>query len=67
MGQVVNLSKKSFVQLAFNQSNGVTDTLESSMILIYLIQGKGIYTQKSTLIKLEIDKGSTKRAALLNN
>jgi hypothetical protein len=34
------------VQLGFNLSNGVTDTLESSTILIYLIQVKGIYTQK---------------------
>ncbi len=46
MVKVLNYSKKSFVQLAFNLSNGVADTLESSMILIYLIQGKGIYTQK---------------------
>jgi hypothetical protein len=29
----------------------VTDTLESSSILIYLIQMKGIYTQKVALIK----------------
>ncbi len=35
-----------FVQLAFNMSNRVTDTLESSTILIYLVQVKGIYTQK---------------------
>jgi len=27
-------------------SNGVTDTLESSAILIYLIKVQGIYTQK---------------------
>ncbi len=39
-----------FVQLAFNLSNGVTDTLESSSILIYFIQVKGIYTLKVTLI-----------------
>jgi hypothetical protein len=31
--------------LGFNLSNGVTDTLESNSILIYLIQVKGIYTQ----------------------
>jgi hypothetical protein len=34
------------MQLAFNLSNGVTDKLESSTILIYLIQTKGIDTQK---------------------
>jgi hypothetical protein len=39
------------VLLAFNLSNGVTDTLESSTILIFLIQVKGIYTQRVTLIK----------------
>ncbi len=32
----------SFMQLGLNMSNGVTDTLESSSILIYLIQFKGI-------------------------
>ncbi len=31
--------------------NGVTDTLESSSILIYLIQVKGIYTRQNVLIK----------------
>jgi len=35
-----------FVQLGFNLSNGVTDTLESSSILIYLVQVKGIYMQQ---------------------
>ncbi len=35
-----------FVQLAFNLSNGVTDTLKSSTILIYFSQVKGVYTQK---------------------
>ncbi len=40
--------------LCFNLSNGVVDTLESSAILIYLIQVKGIYTQKVTLIKTGI-------------
>jgi len=40
-----------FVQLGFNFSNGVTDTLESSSMLIYLIQVKGICTQKVLLIK----------------
>jgi hypothetical protein len=40
-----------FMLLAFNLSNGVTDTLESSTILIYLIKVKGIYTQRVALIK----------------
>jgi hypothetical protein len=45
------------VQLAFNSSNRVADTLESSTILIYLIQAKGLYTQKgSRLLKQEINK-----------
>ncbi len=44
-------SVKILVQLGFNLSNGVTDTLESSSILIYLIQVAGIYTRKDTLIK----------------
>jgi hypothetical protein len=34
------------MQLAFDLSNGVTDTLESSTILICLVQVEGIYTQK---------------------
>ena len=38
----------SFMQLGLNMSNGVTDTLESSSILIYLVQVKGIYTQQDT-------------------
>jgi hypothetical protein len=33
--------------LVFNLSNGGTDTLESSSILIFFIQVKGIYTQSS--------------------
>jgi hypothetical protein len=33
--------------LVFNLSNGVTDTLESSSILIFFIEVKGIYTQSS--------------------
>jgi hypothetical protein len=42
------------MQLAFNLSNGVTNTLEFSTIQIYLIQTKGIYTQKGfTLIKMK--------------
>ncbi len=32
-------------------SNVVTDTLESSSVLIYLIKVKGIYTPQNTLIK----------------
>jgi hypothetical protein len=35
-----------FVQLGFNLSNGVTDTLESSSILIYLKTHMGLYTQE---------------------
>jgi hypothetical protein len=41
----------SFVQLAFNLSNGVTDTIESSTMLVYLVQVKGIFTHKFALIK----------------
>jgi hypothetical protein len=37
------------MQLGFNLSNRVTDTLESTSILIYLIQVKGIYTQKGCI------------------
>jgi len=39
------------MQLDFNLSNRVTNPLESSAILIYLIQVKGIYTHKVTLFK----------------
>jgi hypothetical protein len=35
--------KNGFVQLAFNLSNGVTDTLESRTILIYLETRVGLY------------------------
>jgi hypothetical protein len=35
-----------FVQLAFNLSNGVADTLESSSILIYLETHMCLYVQK---------------------
>jgi hypothetical protein len=35
-----------FMQLAFNLNNRVTDTLESSTILINSIQVKSIYTQE---------------------
>jgi hypothetical protein len=34
-----------FVQLGYNLSKGVTDTLESSAILIYLESHMGLYTQ----------------------
>jgi hypothetical protein len=34
------------VQLGFNLSNGETDTLESSSILIYLVLVQSIYAQK---------------------
>ncbi len=51
-----------FVQLVFNMSNGVTDTLETSSILIYLIRLVGIYGQKGTLIKTRVlIKRNTKR------
>jgi hypothetical protein len=43
-----------FVQLGFNLSNGVPDRLESSSILIYLIQVRDIYTQKVALIQTGI-------------
>jgi hypothetical protein len=45
------MSERDFVQLAFNLRNGVTDTLESSSILIYLIEKKGIYTKRVEYIK----------------
>ncbi len=38
-----------FMQMAFNLSNGVNDTLESSSILIYLETRMGLYTQKRWL------------------
>jgi hypothetical protein len=37
------------MQLGFNLSDGVTDTFESSSLLIYLIQVKGIYTQEGRI------------------
>jgi hypothetical protein len=37
-------TKEFVVLLGFYLSNGVTDTLESSSILIYFIQVKGTYT-----------------------
>jgi hypothetical protein len=44
---------KSFMQLGFNLSNGVTDTLDSS-ILIYKEMHKGLYTQR--VAKCSIDE-----------
>jgi hypothetical protein len=38
-----------FVNLGFNLSNEVTGTLESSTILIYRFQEKGIYARKASL------------------
>ncbi len=39
------------MQSGFNLSNEVTDTLESSSLLIYLIRVKCIYTPQNALIK----------------
>jgi hypothetical protein len=39
-----------FMQFRFNLSNGVTDTLESSSILIYLETHKGIYSSNFSFI-----------------
>ncbi len=46
-------SLQNFVQLGFNLSNGVTDTLESITILIYLQTRKSIFAQKKVLIKMK--------------
>jgi hypothetical protein len=52
------------MQLGFILSNGVTDTLESSSILIYFETRKSIYTRQSGwmpyLIKQLIKKGDKK-------
>ncbi len=40
--------------MGFNLSNRITQTLESSSILIYLIRVKGIYTRQNTLIKTQV-------------
>ncbi len=40
------LQKSPFVQLGFTLSNGVTDTLEYTSILIYLQTHIGLYLQK---------------------
>ncbi len=49
------------MQMGFNLSNGVTDKLESSSILIYFETRKSIYAQKGGqmpyLIKWLIKKG----------
>jgi hypothetical protein len=53
------------VQLCFNLSNGVTDTLEYNSILIYLVQVKSIYTRSSGrkphLLKQEVHKEGIKK------
>jgi hypothetical protein len=41
------INKHNFVQLGFNLSNVVTDTIESSLILIYFETHISIYIQKS--------------------
>jgi hypothetical protein len=46
------------MQLGFNLRNRVTDTLESSTMLIYLIQVKGIYTQN---VSINLNKKLIKR------
>jgi hypothetical protein len=40
--------------LGFNFSNRITETLESSSILIHLIQVKGIYARQNILIKTRV-------------
>ncbi len=51
------------MQLGFNLSNGITDTLESNSILIYLSKHMNLYTQnvgrKPLQLKgwLKVDKG----------
>ena len=40
------LASSILVQLAFNLSNGVTDTLEPRTILIYFNKHMSLYTQK---------------------
>jgi hypothetical protein len=49
-----------FVQLNFNLSNRVTDTLESGTILTYLIQVKGIYIQDHVDSNRKLIKRNTK-------
>jgi hypothetical protein len=45
--QILVRTVQFFVQLGFNLSYGVTDTLESSSILIYFETRKSIYSQKN--------------------
>ncbi len=52
------------MQLGFNLSNGVTDTLESSTILIYFVQVKG--TWRNVLIKTELMKYKERIMVKLN-
>ncbi len=55
-----------FMQLGFNLSNGVTDTLESSSILIYFIQMKVIYTQVTLIKTMNLIQQNAKRALWLS-
>jgi hypothetical protein len=41
--------------LAFNLNNGVTDTLESSTILIYFSKHMSLYTQKVSRMPLRLN------------
>ncbi len=41
------------MQLAFNLSNGVTDTLESTTILIYLETHMGLYIQRVARCRID--------------
>jgi hypothetical protein len=45
--------KNGFVQLAFNHSDGVTDTLEFSTILIYFETCVGLYTQNMARCRID--------------
>ncbi len=49
--------------LGFKLRNGVTDTVESSSILIYLNMVIGIYTQILTLIKTGVNKEEHQKEA----
>ncbi len=55
-----------FVQLGLNFSNGVTDTLESSSILIYFVHVKDISTRQNVLIKTELMKYKRKHHGKLH-
>jgi hypothetical protein len=49
------LNGHTFVLLGFNLSNGVTDTLESSSILIYFSKHMSLYTQKVGRMPLRLN------------